>query len=93
MSQTITDTRPDLDLEEDDDDEVVHWGCCMAPRWEQLGQRIYAFCGVDLTEMLQCSDGTIAEGALVCEPCQRVVNTDRDGGGCNVCPQDLFGKR
>lgn len=82
---------PTVVLAEDTEEDASHWTCC---EWQQVlarGERLYAFCGQDITddevaddgEEICCQTCVLIEGRAICGENPRT-------GNCWDCPQDLF---
>lgn len=77
---------PEADMANED---LHHTACCDHRRVRARGERLYAFCGVDLTD-----DEEVPGGTTTCKVCasleERPVEWNRKTGRCTECPQDLF---
>lgn len=60
------------------DERIVHYTCCDLDLLVAQRQRIYAFCGVELTGLPEVSD------PVSCAECVRIVAWSP---GCSACPR------
>jgi hypothetical protein len=77
--------------EEDMSDDAVHWSCCDWRRIQLRKERLFAFCGVELTDDTDIVEPGQGDDCTICyELAHRTPEWNAKTHRCAECPQDLF---